>query len=341
MADNDQRIGSNNSSSGSVNLDAPMKDVGGKVAFITGGDSGIGLGIAQACADAGMKIIITYRSKEHLDHAMTVLAAAGDRVRAICIDVTDRTGMVAAAAETIRLFGKIHVLINNAGVGPTVPLSSATFDDWDWCMNVNVNGVFNGIHAFLPHIRAHGEGGQIVATASMLGGLVVGPYWGVYSTSKFAVVGMMEALRSELANTRIGVSVFCPAGVSSKIGQSARNRPPSLAQKGAADPEISPLIEAFNAGIRGVMRDNGGSPPMMDPLEAGRHVLRGIRNNDLYILSHGEYEQALRDRNDALLASLPHFDRAVPEVRKGIAKLARNPIYINELKRKSKSATPE
>lgn len=106
---------------------------------------------------------------------------------------------------------RLHVLVNNAGVLLTLPLSNATFDDWDWCINVNVTGVFNCLRAFLPHTKAHGEGGQIVSTSSMPAGLFVGPYWGVYSTSKFAVVCMMEALRSELAHTNIGVSVFCPA----------------------------------------------------------------------------------------------------------------------------------
>ena len=146
-----------------------MKDVEGKVAFITGGDSGIGLGIARACADAGMKVVITYRTKSHLDEAMKYLEGAGDRVHAINLDVTDRIAMDKAADETIQVFKKVHLLVNNAGVGVIGGLSTATYDDWEWVMGVNVNGVFNGIHTFLPRIRSQGEGGQIVATSSLAG----------------------------------------------------------------------------------------------------------------------------------------------------------------------------
>jgi NAD(P)-dependent dehydrogenase (short-subunit alcohol dehydrogenase family) len=283
-------ISSHHSADSAASTRPPMGDVEGKVAFITGGDSGIGLGIARAFVDAGMKIVMTYRSQAHLEEAMELLKDGGKRVHAIRVDVANRTELAAAAEETLRVFGKVHVLVNNAGVGPMVPLSSATFDDWDWCMSVNVGGVFNGICTFLPHIRAHGEGGQIVSTSSMLGGIIVGPFWGVYSTSKFAVTGMMEALRSELADTRIGVSVLCPAVVST---------------------------------------------PLMSALEAGRRVLHGIRNNDLYILSHSEYEQAIRDRNEALLASMPSNSTEQSQVRRAIAQLGRNRIYTNESRRKA------
>jgi NAD(P)-dependent dehydrogenase (short-subunit alcohol dehydrogenase family) len=216
-----------------------MADVEDKVAFITGGDSGIGLGISQALLHAGMKIAMTYRSHAHLDEAMSQLGGDGKRIHAIRVDVANRAEMASAAQETLSVFGKVHVLINNAGVGPLAPLSSATFDDWDWCMAVNVGGVFNGIRTFLPLIRAHNEGGHIVSTSSLLGGIIVGPFWGVYSTSKFAVTGMMEALRSELADTNIGVSVFCPAGVASNMGQTDRNRPVALSEVSVPDANTS------------------------------------------------------------------------------------------------------
>lgn len=162
-----------------------MKDVEEKVAFITGGDSGIGLGIARACADAGMKVIITYRTKSHLDDAMKLLGTAGNRIHAINVDVTDRAGMEKAAVETTEVFQKVHLLVNNAGVGIIGGLSKATYDDWDWGMSVNLNGVFNGIRTFLPRMQAHGEGGQVVATSSLAGLLGHGPA-GVYTASKFA-----------------------------------------------------------------------------------------------------------------------------------------------------------
>ncbi len=276
----------------------PMKDVEGKVAFITGGDSGIGLGIARAFTDAGMKVVITYRTKKHLDEAMKQLAGAGDRVHAIGLDVTDRAAMERAAQETERVFRKVHVIVNNAGVGVFGGLSKATYDDWDWGMNVNVNGVFNGIRTFLPRIESHGEGGQVIATSSVAG-LIAHPGTGVYSTSKFAVVGMMEALRNELADTNIGVTVFCPGLVNTDIGESARNRPGNLGDSAfKPDPKMM-------ARMREQMKNRRGPPPGMDPLEAGRRVLDGMRNNDLYVLTTPELEPEIAARGEAIVASIP------------------------------------
>lgn len=317
--------------------EAPMRNVEGKVAFVTGGDSGIGLGIARAFATAGMKVVITYRTESHLEEALRTLHSAGSRVHSISVDVTDRAAMAAAAQEAARVFGKVHVLVNNAGVAPGVPLSSATFDDWDWCMGVNVHGVFNGIRTFLPYLRAHSEGGQIVSTASMLGGLVVGPFWGVYSTTKFAVVGMMEALRAELARTNIGVSVFCPAGVKTNVGLSQRNRPATLGQVGEADPETQTLIRDFAHALQKARADN--AEPPMDPMVAGEWVLRGIRNNDLYIISHPEHEQTLRERNEALLASIPRARDPLSAGSIAVAQIMRTPIYADEIRRKLRQET--
>jgi NAD(P)-dependent dehydrogenase (short-subunit alcohol dehydrogenase family) len=284
-----------------VAVNAPMKDVEGKVAFITGGDSGIGLGIAKAFADAGMKVVITYRSKTHLDDAMMLLASAGDRVHAIQLDVTDRAAMEKAAAETVDVFKKVHVVVNNAGVAVIGGLSTATYDDWDWAMGVNATGVFNGVRTFMPRIKAHGEGGQMVATSSLAGILGHGPA-AVYTASKFAVVGMMESLRSELEGTNIGVTVFCPGIVRTNIGASARNRPTNLADAGKPDPKMM-------AGLA----KRAGPSPGMDPLEAGQRVLKGVRNNDLYVLTTPEFEGEFRARGEAILASVPTDVTTSPE----------------------------
>lgn len=285
----------------------PMKDVEGKVAFITGGNSGIGLGIARAFTDAGMKVVITYRSQAHLDEAMKYLKAAGNRVHAIKLDVTDRAAMEKAAVETLDVFKKVHVLVNNAGVGIIGGLSTATYDDWDWGMGVNLDGVFNGIRTFLPRIQAHGEGGQVVATSSLAGLLGHGPA-GVYTATKFAVVGMMEALRAELAGTNIGVSVFCPGIVNTNIGQSNRNRPADLPDSGFK-PDAKMMAQ-----MQAAMKDMRGRPsPGMDALEAGQRVLRGVRDNDLYILTTPEFEQEFQARGEAIVASLPTDVKAPPE----------------------------
>jgi NAD(P)-dependent dehydrogenase (short-subunit alcohol dehydrogenase family) len=284
---------------------APMKDVEGKVAFITGGNSGIGLGIARAFVDAGMKVVITYRTKANLDDAMKHLESAGKRVHAINVDVTDRAAMEKAAAETVQVFQKVHVVVNNAGVGVIGGLSKATYDDWDWAMGVNLNGVFNGIRSFLPRIQAHGEGGQVVATSSLAGLLGHGPA-GVYTASKFAVVGMMESLRAELDGTNVGVSVFCPGIVNTNIGKSGRNRPSNLPDAGfKPDPKMMAEMQA-------AMKDMKGPPPGMDAAEAGQRVLRGIRNNDLYILTTPEFEKEFQARGEAIVASLPTDVTAPP-----------------------------
>ena len=303
----------------------PMKEVEGKVAFITGGSSGIGLGIARAFADAGMKLILGYRTKEHLDEAMKYLEGAGDRVHAIKVDVTDRADMAKASAEALRVLKKVHVLVNNAGIVVPTPLSKTTYDDWDWVMNVNVNGVFNGVHTFLPHMQAHGEGAQIITTSSDAGPFVISGL-GSYSASKFAAVGMMETLRAELAGTNIGVSVYCPGSVNTKIMDSNRNRPEKLADTGfKSDSEMMTHIQKAITS---------GEGPGMGPLEAGQLVLRGMRNNDIYILTHPEFEQVMRDRNEALIASIPR-DLHPNEAREGMARaVTQNSIYVIERDRK-------
>jgi NAD(P)-dependent dehydrogenase (short-subunit alcohol dehydrogenase family) len=273
----------------------PMEEVSGRVAFITGGSSGIGLGIARAFVDAGMKVAISYRTKRHLEQAMRCLGSAREHVHAIDVDVTDRSGMERAAEEVVRKFGKVHVLVNNAGVVYSGTLRHTTYDDWDWVMSVNVDGVFNGVRAFLPQIQAHREGGQIIATASIMGLCAFGGNAAAYSVSKFAVVGLMEVLRAELADTDIGVSVFCPGVVSSDVRNSDRNRPSHWAETGC---------KADAQGTSG-QAEHKENPDAMDPFEAGRLVLRGMRNNDLYILSHPEYEQMFRKRHEVLVASTP------------------------------------
>jgi NAD(P)-dependent dehydrogenase (short-subunit alcohol dehydrogenase family) len=281
----------------------PMRDVAGKVAFITGGDSGIGLGIARAFTDAGMKVVITYRTRSHLDEAMKLLQGAADRVHAINLDVTDRAAMEKAAAETVQVFGKVHVLVNNAGVAVIGGLSRASYEDWDWAMSVNAGGVFNGVRTFLPRIQAQGEGGQIVSVSSLAGLLGHAPA-GVYTASKFAVVGMMEALRAELADTNIGVTVFCPGIVNTNIGSSARNRPAGAAAAPNVDPGFK-MDPAMMAQMQKAMSESHGAPPGMDPLDAGQRVLRAVRNNELYVLTTPEFEPEFAARGEAIVASLP------------------------------------
>jgi NAD(P)-dependent dehydrogenase (short-subunit alcohol dehydrogenase family) len=235
----------------------PMQDVAGKVAFITGGASGVGFGMAKVFLEAGMKVVIADIRQDHLDAAMGLLPGA----HPIRLDVTDRAAMASAAAETERVFGKVHVVCNNAGINLFTDIGTATYSDWDWIMGVNFGGVVNGVQAFVPRIKAHGEGGHVINTASMAS-FIVGPGAGIYTTSKFAVRGLSEALRWSLAPHGIGVSVLCPGLVKSTIYESERIRPAHLAG--------SKMDPAFVARLEQVHKLG------MEPEEVGRKVLRGM-----------------------------------------------------------------
>lgn len=274
-----------------------MKDFAGKVAFITGGASGVGFGLARAFADAGMKIAIVDVRSEQLATAESMLKGYGAQVLALQLDVTDREAYARAADAVEAAFGKVHVLCNNAGIGIMGPLKSARYDDWDWVLGVNVGGVINGLQTFLPRILSHGEGGHILTTASAAG-LFAGATSGIYTASKMAVVGMMECLRGELAEDGIGVSVLCPHLVRTNIQNHGRLRPDRFGDSGygppmvGAETDLDPHVKALvEAG--------------MDPLEVGRRVLRGIQRNDLYILTHPEIEPIIRERFEAILSALP------------------------------------
>lgn len=271
----------------------PMQETQGKVAFITGGASGIGLGIARAFVEAGMDVAIGYRKDTEAKSSLELLQRPDRRVHAIRVDVTDRAAMERAADEVARVLGKVHVLVNNAGVAPSSTLKATRYELWDWTLAVNVTGPFNGVHAFLPLIQSHGEGGQIITTSSVLG-LFATPGAAAYTISKYAVVGMMEALRAELSGTNVGASVLCPGLVKTDILQSSLH----------ARPDNS----GFEVNKESLKRDQQlrSNPDLaMDPVEVGRLVVRGMRNNDLYIFTHPEFESIIRDRSDSLIAAIP------------------------------------
>ena len=252
-----------------------MRDVAGKVAFITGGASGIGLAMARSFSAAGMKVAIADIEEHALERAAASFAPNNTQVIALRVDVADRDAMARAADETERAFGKVHVVCNNAGVGLSGPLEEMSFADWDWVVGVNLHGVINGVQTFVQRIIAHGEGGHIVNTAS-LAGLMAGPGLGVYNTTKFAVVGLSETMRAELGAHEIGVSVLCPGFVNTNILASERNRPEVLrARSDAVEPLDLAAYERFMAG-------------MLDPAIVGDMTLHAIQQNEAYILTHPE-----------------------------------------------------
>ena len=274
-----------------------MRDVEGKVAFITGGGSGVGLGLARAFVAAGMKVAIADVRDDHLEEAT---AALGDGVLAIRLDVTDREAFARAADETERALGNVHVLCNNAGVNLFNDIADATYQDWDWVLGVNLGGVVNGIVTFVPRIKAHGDGGHVVNTASMAA-FVAGPGAGIYTTAKFGVHGLSDALRWSLLPHGIGVSMVCPGLVKSKIYESDLIRPAELST------EVTPADEEFMQILPG-LHDAG-----MDPDEIGEKVLRAIRRNDFYVFTHPDHREELREIFDETLAAFP--DEPVPADR--------------------------
>src|SRR3954464_3851236 len=183
---------------------APMADVRGRTAFITGGANGIGLGIARALVRAGANVVIADIRESSLAAARASLGA-DERVGTVQLDVTDRAGFVRAADAAEARFGKIHMLIGNAGVGVMGPIVDTKYDDWDWAMGVNFGGVINGLVTILPRMRAHGEGGQIVTTSSQ-SALIPISFSATYTAAKAAVLGLSESIRGELAGENIGVS---------------------------------------------------------------------------------------------------------------------------------------
>ena len=272
-----------------------MENLQDKVAFVTGGASGIGLGITRRLLANGVKVVIADLRQDHIDNAVRELEENqhGRNIHAIRLDVTDRVGMKAAADEAEATFGKVHILINNAGVGITGPLNEATYDDWDFGIGVNLGGVINGVHTFLPRILKHKEGGHIVSTASLAALVVMPAFMAMYATGKAAVVNFMESIRGELAADNIGVSVLCPGPIKSNIHQLSMNRP-----------------SRFNAsaGFEAAARDLGErevSDLWMEPDTVGDMVVKAIRNNELYIITHGEWREAAKARFDAMLAAMP------------------------------------
>jgi NAD(P)-dependent dehydrogenase (short-subunit alcohol dehydrogenase family) len=278
-------------------------DVEGKTAFVTGGASGIGLGMATAFSRAGMDVVIADLRPDHIERAREQLPD----VRAIELDVTDREAFARAAEEA----GPVHVLCNNAGMGILGPVTAARYADWDWGLGVLLGGVVNGVQTFLPRMLAQGEG-HIVNTSSMAGVLPI-PGAAIYITAKAAVIGLSEALRSELADRDIGVSVFCPGPVQTNIREGGRMRPARFADSGYTELERD-------------LENRPNSPLWLDPVECGERVLEGIRRNDLYIFTHREFREGAEERFRAMLASFP--DEPLNQERADdIRFLLSNPIF--------------
>jgi len=276
-----------------------MEQVAGRTAFITGGASGMGLAMAHSFSAAGMKVAIADIEQRALDAALEQFTDTNVEVIGLRVDVTDRDALEQAAVETERAFGKVHVVCNNAGVAVGGTVDTMSYKDWDWVLGVNLDGVVNGIQTFLPRIRAHGEGGHVVNTASMAGHLAV-PGLSVYNTSKFAVVGLSETMRVDLAPHGIGVSVLCPGVVRTNIFNSGRNRPDNL--QAATDTASLVLSADVDDSERGA-RIQALLDDALDADVVGDMVLHAIQTDELYIFTHPGIEQAVQARAAEMAAS--------------------------------------
>jgi len=287
-----------------------------KVAFITGAASGIGLGIADACLRAGMKVVITDVRKAALESAAVSVAAAGRVVLPLVLDVTDRRGWVACADRVRTELGGVDLLCSNAGVNFVGPTHEATYEDWDFALAVNLGGAINAVRTFAASMSNTGRGGHIVITCSV-SGLFAGAGAGVYITSKFALVGLAESLRADLRESGVGVSVLCPGPVQSELFESTQVvRPAHLMATGSR-----PVVPAGT---------NRADTPIFQTaltgMEVGERMLAGVRRNELYILTHPEIRPVLVARAAAQLAALP-AERVVEERIQAQARLLDTSLY--------------
>ena len=271
-----------------------MKDIKGKTAYVSGAASGIGLGITTALVKAGVNVAMIDIRKAALEEARARLHNLGGQTEAFVSDVSDAQVLKETADEIEKRFGPLHILCNNAGIAMLgTPLDEITQADWNWVIDVNIKGAINGVSTFVPRMKAHGQGGHIVNTAS-IAGLQVNPNFrtGAYSLTKYAVVALSEGLEQELAGHNIGVSVLCPAAVDTGIHLSARSRPERLggAFERKADHFMGDLIKD---GLK--------------PEQVGARVVKAIQENEFYILTHSSPREWVEKRFNRIMEA---FDRA-------------------------------
>jgi NAD(P)-dependent dehydrogenase (short-subunit alcohol dehydrogenase family) len=272
-----------------------LTELSGKVAVVTGAASGIGRGLVQRCAQAGMRVVAADVEPGALEE--TVGSVAGGTAIGVVTDVSDGAAVDALAERAYATFGAVHLLCNNAGVFQAGVLWDRTVADWEWVLGVNVWGIIHGIRAFVPRMIAAGEPGHIVNTSS-LAGVVSNAYSGPYNTSKFAALGLTECLAHDLAaaNASIGASVLVPGAVNTRIAESTRNRPESLAEGvGAAD-------AAFVDQMLAKQSETGA-----DPLAVADLVLDAVLRGQFIIPTSPGYSRQVSHRAEALLAlEAPH-----------------------------------
>lgn len=272
-----------------------MRTFHDKRAFVTGGASGIGFGIVKALARRGAFVVLADLRPDHIDRALIEIREAGlaSSVAALTLDVTDRAAFAAVAERMDIELGGVDILVNNAGVGIEGPVLAAGYADWDFGLGVNLGGVVNGLQSFLPRMIAHGRGGHVVNVSSLAAAVRMPANFAIYAAGKAAVLNLSENMRDELADKGIGMSVLCPAFVRSNIHEAALNRPSHLRDGSGFGESEATLLQ----------RPSGND--WMDPECVGDIVAEGILANRLYIVTHGEFRDKMRERNEALMDAVP------------------------------------
>jgi NAD(P)-dependent dehydrogenase (short-subunit alcohol dehydrogenase family) len=251
-----------------------MQELAGKVAVVTGGGSGIGSGMVGAFVEAGMHVVVADIELDAAEAVAEHARAGGAQALAVQTDVTDVDSVHALAEFAYRAFGAVHVLCNNAGVLVFGKVAELRIEDWRWVYGVNVFGVINGLHEFVPRMLAQGVDGHIVNTASVVA-FTRGPGREPYTSAKAAVVAITEDLRLEVAGAGIGVTALVPGGVNTRIGESQRNRPTEFGTPATRAPREPGAPES--------------SSPVLEPIEVGRMVRAAIERNEPWVFTHPEW----------------------------------------------------
>ena len=278
-----------------------MKDLNNKVAVITGAGSGIGRGIAEHAAKAGMCLVLADINEKGLNETLAMVKSCGVEAISRVTDVSSLDEVENLASQTYETFQNCHLLFNNAGVLGPASLSEVNREMYDWLININLGGCFNGIHAFLPRMKASGEESHIIATCST-SGFIAYPMLGLYSASKFGIRGLMTSLRSELAmsNSNIGASIVCPGEVTTNIVNSTFQSNEPAENKPVADIDPTAMLE--------VAAEDAQNTYPISPLEAAQGIFAGIENKEFYIFTHKGYKRQLEDISSEYLEA---FNRAM------------------------------
>jgi NAD(P)-dependent dehydrogenase (short-subunit alcohol dehydrogenase family) len=279
-----------------------MKNFENKVAVITGAGSGIGRGIAETAADNQMHLVLADVDEIGLNETLEIVKSKGIEAIARVTDVSKLNEVENLASQTYETFQNCHLLFNNAGVLGPAPMNQVTREMYDWLININLGGCFNGVHSFLPKMQSSGEESHIIATCST-SGFIAYPMLGLYSASKFGIRGLMTSLKAELAGSNIGVSIVCPGEVTTNIVNSTfnQNSKKEVDQvKQAADADPKALLE--------VAAEDAQNTYPISPSEAAQAIFSGIQNQDFYIFTHKGYKRQLEDISVDYLQA---FDQAM------------------------------